>query len=142
MKHSTTAELAARWFQEVWNDRNDATIVELGDPHLVGHIEDRDARGHDGIRQARDELWAAFPDFHLHIEQVIAHGEDVAARWRVTGTHNGNGFGVPATGTKVNIHGMTWLRFRNGRMVEGWDSWNQGAILQALQAAHLAQQNA
>jgi hypothetical protein len=29
---------------------------------------------------------------------------------------------------------MTWLRFRDGRIVEGWDAWNQGRLLQDLQA--------
>ncbi|MEO8431043.1 MAG: hypothetical protein ABI592_05995 [Acidobacteriota bacterium] len=29
--------------------------------------------------------------------------------------------------------GMTWLTFRDGRIVEGWDSWNLGRLLQSLQ---------
>jgi hypothetical protein len=27
---------------------------------------------------------------------------------------------------------MTWHRFRDGRLVEGWDSWNVGGLVQQL----------
>jgi len=29
---------------------------------------------------------------------------------------------------------MTWLRFADGLIVEGWDAWNQGALLNELRA--------
>jgi hypothetical protein len=29
---------------------------------------------------------------------------------------------------------MTWMHFENGRIVEGWDSWNLGKLLQELGA--------
>jgi hypothetical protein len=29
---------------------------------------------------------------------------------------------------------MTWLIIRDGKIVEGWDAWNQGALVQSLQA--------
>ena len=32
----------------------------------------------------------------------------------------------------VIAQGMTWLTFRDGRIVEGWDAWNQGALLERL----------
>ena len=29
---------------------------------------------------------------------------------------------------------MTWIRYRDGKMVEGCDSWNQMALVTALQS--------
>ena len=135
MSKQNSVELASRWFREVWNEHNDATLVEMLHPDAVGHIEDRVIHGLKGLRQARQEIVGAFPDFHLDIEAVIGHGEDVAARWTLSGTHTGEGFPMPPTGTRVSIRGMTWLRFVDGRMVEGWDCWNQGKLLQELLAA-------
>ncbi len=37
---------------------------------------------------------------------------------------------------------MTWLRFADGQIVEGWDSWNQGRVVAELQAAALEASNA
>ena len=27
---------------------------------------------------------------------------------------------------------MTWLRFADGKLVEGWDQWNMGGVMQLL----------
>ena len=40
----------------------------------------------------------------------------------------------PITDTPVAFRGMTWLRFSKGRIVEGWDAWNQGTLMTDLQA--------
>jgi hypothetical protein len=29
---------------------------------------------------------------------------------------------------------MTWMRFDCGMIAEGWDSWNQGGLLEELRA--------
>jgi hypothetical protein len=31
--------------------------------------------------------------------------------------------------------GMTWMRFEGGAIAEGWDSWNQGGLLEELRSA-------
>ena len=64
----------------------------------------------------------------------MAEGEDVAIRWTVSATHRGEFFGIPPTGKPVRVRGMTWHRFRDGRLVEGWDSWNVGGLVQQLAA--------
>jgi predicted ester cyclase len=56
-------------------------------------------------------------------------------RWAAEGTHRGELLGIAATGLHIAIRGMTWLRLSNGRIVEGWDSWNQGRLMSELQAA-------
>ncbi len=33
---------------------------------------------------------------------------------------------------------MTWFCIRNGKLVEGWDGWNEGGLLAQLQAASAA----
>lgn len=31
--------------------------------------------------------------------------------------------------------GLTWIVFRDGKIVDGWDAWNQGALLAMLQGS-------
>jgi predicted ester cyclase len=130
--------LALRWFEEVWNQRRDATIDELLAPHARGHMEGAENQSPEQFKAARAALLSAFPDIRLVVEETVAEGDHVVLRWRATGTHRGEGLGFAGTGTRVEFRGMTWQRFEGGMIVEGWDSWNQGALMATLQAAAAA----
>ena len=127
--------LALRWFDEVWNRRLIATIDELIAPGGVGYLEGAVVKGADEFKVARSALLAAFPDLRVTVEESVVEGDNVVIRWNATGTHRGESFGLHATNVLVSFRGMTWQRFSNGRIVEGWDSWNQGALIASLQAA-------
>jgi predicted ester cyclase len=68
----------------------------------------------------------------MHVEDVVGEGDRAAVRWRVEATHAGDGFGFPATNQRVQARGTTWLTVRNGQIVEGWDTWNFGGLMQFL----------
>ncbi len=128
--------LAKRWFDEVWNRRRVETVDELMHPHAVGHLEGLETRGPEGFKAACKALLSAFPDLRIAVDDVIAESGHVVVRWTVSGTHAGDGLGMPGTGRPVRFRGMTWMRFSDdGAMVEGWDSWNQSALFQELRAA-------
>ena len=76
---------------------------------------------------------SALPDVRIVIEDVVSEGERVAVRWRAVGTHAGGGFGFAPTKRPVDVRGTTWLVVREGQIVEGFDTWNLGALLQSLQ---------
>ena len=128
------AALARRWFGQMWNTRDESLLVELMAPDCTGEAE-------GGKMDSRDEfvarvfrvLLAAFPDLRIEVIGTIAERDEVVTRWRATGTHQGDSLGIPATGLKVDFRGMSWVRFRNGQIVEGSDSWNQTGLMQALQ---------
>ena len=129
------AQLARRWFDDVWNRRHEATIHELLHPQAVGHMEGADVHGVAEFLAVRAALLGAFPDLHITVESVLAEGEDVVLRWSATGTHQGSELGLAPTQRAVTFRGISWLRFSEGKLVEGWDSWNQGGLLASLQAA-------
>ena len=124
-------ERAIRWFREVWNERRRETIDELFPPDAIGHTENGD-QGPAEFKAAREGLLNAFPEMYVEVEGTAADGDHVVVRWRVRGTHRGDGLGMPATGRPVNFRGMTWLTFKNGVIIEGWDSWNLGRLLESL----------
>ena len=127
--------LARRWFDDNWNRRRDAIIDELLAPNAVGHMQGGDFHGRDGFRAARSALLGAFPDLRLHIEDIVVEDAQAVVRWRVTATHLGDHLGFPASRRPAHFSGMTWLLFDGSTLVEGWDGWNHGALMQALQAA-------
>jgi steroid delta-isomerase-like uncharacterized protein len=134
MTQSPNALLARRWFQEVWNERKDATVTELLDPKIVGFMEGLDVRSPADFLKARAGLLDAFPDLTVTVDDVVSEGDNVVVRWSASGTHKGAGLGIPPSKRGVSFRGMSWIVFSNGRIVKGWDSWNLGQLFAQLTA--------
>ena len=75
---------------------------------------------------------AAFPDIHVHIEDMFAEGDKLVTRWSAHGTHNGELMAIPPTGRKVSIGGIAIDRFENGQSVEHWEIFEQMGLMQQL----------
>ncbi len=125
-------ELAIRWFDEVWVKRRREAIFEMLGPEAVGHTEHGDTLGPEPFAQIHAAFLTAFPDLTLVVEDVLAEGDHAVIRWSFSGTHRGDFLGVAATGRVVMAKGMTWHRFEDGRLVEGWDSWNADGLMRQL----------
>ena len=79
-------------------------------------------------------LRTAFPDRVDVIEQVIAEGDTVGMLFRVTGTHQGNFYGIPATHREIDIYEAAVLRIVEGRISEGWFMADEAGLLKQLGA--------
>lgn len=135
MNTSNTA-LARRWFEEVWNQRREDTIDELLAEGSVGHTRAGDLHSPEDFKiRIHGPFLQAFPDLKVTIDDTISEGDQVAVRWNALGTHLGDGLGMPPTGRKISITGITWIRYRDGKMIEGWDCWNQAALFEQLRQA-------
>jgi steroid delta-isomerase-like uncharacterized protein len=107
-------------------------------PSYVSHGSARDAtRAED--RETTKAWRQAFPDLKINIDKLFAEGELVAARFIAEGTNTGAGNGLPATGKRIRIAGMTILRIVDGKIVEEWTSFDQLDFLRqlGLMPAHL-----
>jgi steroid delta-isomerase-like uncharacterized protein len=127
-----TREVARRWFEEVWNGRRDDLIDELMAPDAYGHVQGGEYRGPSGFREMQAMFLGAMPNVHIEIEDILADGERAAVRWRARGTHSGEGFGFSASKREVDVRGTTWLIVKDGKTVEGWDTWDLTGMLAAL----------
>jgi steroid delta-isomerase-like uncharacterized protein len=140
MNETQNSILARRWFQEVWNEGREETVHELLAPDAVGHLEGLEAHGVAEFLPMRNALLGAFKGLKVTVENTVAQGDSVVVRWSAAGNHNGPDLGIASTGEDVTFRGMTWLRFADGRIAEGWDAWNQGKLVGHLRA--VAQQQA
>ena len=53
-------------------------------------------------------------------------------RWETQGVHTGEIFGVPPTGNKIKVNGMTWSKIIGGKMIEHWENWDMSYLVQYL----------
>ena len=129
------ATLIRRWFDEVWNKGMESTIDELFPSTSViwgvGRPENA-SRGSAEFKAFYQALRKACPDVQIHLEQVIQEGDTAFARWTCTSTHTGEGLGVPPTNKKLRLCGMTACTVRDGKIVEGWNIWDQVGMARQL----------
>lgn len=91
--------------------------------------------GPDGFKAFFTDLRAAFPDMKVEPQTMVSEGDQVAFAYTLTGTHDGEFMGVPATGKPIEIRGMQIGRFQDGKMVERWGSSDELGILKQIGAA-------
>jgi predicted ester cyclase len=126
-----------RWFEEVWNQRRLELADELLAPGAVLHdatVSGETVAGADAFRSHARALLAAIPDLHFEIEQVVADGDVAAGRMVVSGHLSGPGFGVEPTGQAFSISGMAMGRYREGRLVEGWNNFDLLGLFRQIDA--------
>jgi len=127
-----SGELAREFFERFWNQRDATAFDEMSDPESVSHLPDGTTIT---AGRFRDEQYPAFldafPDLRLEIEDVLEDGDQAVVRWLGKGTHRGDGMGISASGQNVEFRGMTWFKFRDGKIVAGWNCWDHGGLLSA-----------
>jgi predicted ester cyclase len=122
--------------EQMWGNGRLELADELYAPDYVDHVgkgpEPSEVKGVEGIKQAVVAFRTAFPDLSYTVEDEIAEGELVVARFSARGTHRGAFLGIEATGREVTYTGIDINRVRNGRIVESWVQYDALALLQQL----------
>ena len=114
-------DLARRFYAEVINGKNLAVIDELVDDDLVEHQEMPGIPpGKEGVRAFFQLFHSAFPDLNAEIQGIVAEGDEVWVYAVMTGTHQGEFLGIPATGKQISVPMVDRVRVRNGKAVEHW----------------------
>jgi predicted ester cyclase len=63
---------------------------------------------------------ASFSDVHMQVVALVAEGDQVAGRFRCSGTHTGTWLGHPPTGRRFDVDEVYFFRVHGGRIVEMW----------------------
>jgi steroid delta-isomerase-like uncharacterized protein len=130
--------LVRRLLEEVWNKGNAHVADELFTSNYTHHDPSTPdvGRGPESEKKRMTLYRQAFPDLRLTIDDLIAEGETVTARWTCTGTHKGELAGIAPTGKHVTMTGISIARFANGKMTEGWVNWDALGLMQQLGVVH------
>lgn len=123
MSTDANKAIVRRLWEEVWNQNKVSVCDEIFDAEYAAH-----EKGFVPI------LRAAFPDMEFVIEDMIAEGDKVVSRYALTGTHQGEFMGIPATGKPVKLTSIWIHRLEDGRIVEGrdWGEWDRLSLLEQL----------
>ena len=87
----------------------------------------------DGVVQYFRIILAAFPDMRMDVQDSFASGDKAVARLRLSGTHQGEFMGIPATGKPVSVNLIDITRFgEDGLAREHWGVADLLAMMQQL----------
>ena len=116
-------------------------LVRREQDELWNHTGDLDAAGDlfapeqaEAARQEASDFRRGFPDVVSTIEDLIAEGDKVVARWRARATHTGEYMGIPPTGEEVEFTGISVYRIEGGKIAESWNSEDQFGLLRQIGA--------
>ena len=108
--------LIGRFFEEVWNKGKYDVADEVFAEDYVRH-DPRGGKppgGPRGQKLIAQSFRKDCPDCAMMVEQLLADGEFVVARWKISGKHQ-------PSGQKVEFVGVNIFRFTNGKVVEVWN---------------------
>src|SRR3954465_7341351 len=127
-------------FLEFINTASPALADELVSPDAVFHVpgQPEPMSGPQGYLTIIAMMRSGFPDIQWTLEQMVAEGDTVAARFIMRGTHQGAFFGVPPTGKSIKVQAMNFYRFSNGQIVEEYGQPDMLGLLQQIGAVPAA----
>ena len=117
-------EVAATWFATVWNKQDASAIDRYLAPDAKMHGLGPEAMTPAEFKALHQAYCAAFPDIHIEVVRTVSEGDMVVAHCRVTGTHRGQGLGIGPTDRGIDIWGMGMARVVDGKIAEGWNSFD------------------
>lgn len=128
--------VAMRVFDEIFNQGKFKVADEIYTPDFQNHGLHRSV----DLKTDQEAVHAekkAFPDLRMSVQEMVAEGDQVAVLWTFQGTHTGWGYeGLPPTGTRVEVRGITIWRMVQGHIVEEWSSFSETGAY-ARMFAHL-----
>lgn len=126
-------ETIRRFVDEVINNKSLAVIDDIIHADYVYRTPGQELHGRQALRNLLSDYQAALPDLHVKIDDLICTDNKAVLLFTLTGTHENELKGVPATGKQVNINGMTCSRFDNGQIIEEWELVDQLTMFQQLE---------
>jgi len=141
MSAETNKAIVRRYIEQVINEQRydlaDEFFVDTVELHGVGS----GINGQTALAEFYAMFGAAFPDWYMTINDMVAEGDKVVVRWTATGTHQGEIHGLPATGKPYTQIAIAIYRLTNGKIVEGWLQTDMVSMMQQLGLMPAPQKN-
>jgi steroid delta-isomerase-like uncharacterized protein len=122
-----------RIVEEAYNKGNLAVVDGITASNYLFHRPGMEVKGREGYKQQIIAgIRTTFPDLHFAINDMFAEEDKVAARYTMTATHKGEFMGIPPTGKKVTVTGISIVHFTGGKQVESWGIMDDLGMMQQM----------
>ena len=115
-------DLVRRYYNQVLNGGDVDAVVDYFS----------DERTADGVRKGCFFFFQGFPDLHVSSDEFVAEGDRVFLRSTMTGTHDGEFQGIPATGRHIAAESAEVFRIADRKFVGYWCMVNVAGLMHQL----------
>ena len=135
-----TNKIVMSRFLEFINTASESLAQELISPDAIFHVpgSPEPMRGPAGYLAIIGMMRAGFPDIQWTLEEMVAEGDKVAARFTMRGTHRGTFFSVAPTGKAIAVQAINIYRLSGGQFVEEHGQPDMLGLLQQIGAVPAA----
>ena len=116
-------ETVRQFFEQIWNQGDESAIDKFIAEDAAGN-DPKFGVGRESFRLQWRKWRIAFPDINFAIQELVAEGDVVVSRWKLTGTHLGQYLDKSATGKKISVDGVSIDRIENKMVISGFDAWD------------------
>ena len=117
-----------RFITEALSGRNVDLADEVLAPNYANRMTGADLAAFKGMLTG---MRSALSDARFDVDELVAEGDAVVARWKMEATHSGSLMGEVPTGKKISARGLTYYRLKDGKIVED-DPMSTPDLMQAL----------
>jgi predicted ester cyclase len=128
MSAEENKSLVRREQEELWNHSGDLDAAE--ELFVAG----------EAAKQQAADFRRGFPDVTSTIEDLIAEGDKVVARWRSRATHRGDYMGITPSGKEVEFTGISIYRIEGNKIAESWSVEDQFGLMRQIGAVAESEQ--
>lgn len=125
LEESTVAKLVYSLINETWGKRDFEKLTNYY--HTLANVHaicDSNLVGVHQLKNYAQHLMNSFPDARIIIDRVTcnerADDTEVACRWKIVGTHSGDGFFSPASGEEIILPVISHYIIKDGKISEEW----------------------
>jgi len=123
----STLEKNITMYETVWNKViNDREIDLINEDSFDKDVtalatSGGDIVGLENFKNYYNNYLTGFSDAEFTIVDIFGQGDKMVKHWNFKGTHDGDFFGVPATGKSVDISGTTLIKMKDGKIAAEQD---------------------
>ena len=120
--------LAHRYFEELLSAPGDLAVAEEilhPDVSFENPVSKTTIEGIPAYQRFVETWYRGFPnERRFSVEELVAEGDQVAARFLIAARHDGEFLGAPPTGARVEVPGVNLFRLAEGRIVHVYAFFN------------------
>lgn len=123
MTHDATTFPYRAYIEDAWNAHDLAAFDQFmaADVRIHSHTPGVETGvGLEHLKSLAHMLYTGFPDVRLELLDVVAQGDQLAARLWLEGTHQGEFAGMAPTAKRMRVVDFALYRIADGKITDVW----------------------